>query len=229
MKTIESLPPLQTKYRKSYLTAVLTPYTATSKMEAIYDTWGRDVPGIKFFTHDSKETQQLHSEGMPVIQLNQLTITSSKWAHLVAVMEFVYQHYYDDYSWLLLSLDDIYVNGLGFHELVSRLSPESDVYLGYPVVPAEGDSVTYCKGQQGILLSRALLKKLVTNFHLCQEEAEVKWDQRLGHCIKSLVNLQCGENLEEVSVLTHVLTLVSIEFLSWSYDNSFISLSLSYR
>lgn len=205
MKIIESLSPLESKYRKPYLAIVMAAYTPASKLEAIYDTWGRDVPGIKFFTHDSNQNEQLHSEGMPIIQLSQLLIATSKWKHLVSIVEYVYDHFYDDYNWFIITPDSVYLNGQGLYELTSRISPEFDVYLGHPVMSdADEDlpKVTYCKGQLGIVISRTLLKKLATDLRHCPGERDVKWDIRLGQCISTLFNQKCGDHLEEVSTIS---------------------------
>ena len=185
-------------YRWPYLVVVVATNTPTNRIETIYDTWGRDVSAIKFYTGASEQTTQLHTEGVPVVQLHDLG-SSSEWTQISKILEHVYKNYFNEYNWFVLTLDDLYINGHGLQELLSRMDSETDVYIGHPMQFSwTNKPFTYCSSQLGIVLSRRLLYNLVTKIEQCKSFMS-SWDAELGQCIKSLISIECGHNMDEVS------------------------------
>lgn len=186
-------------YRLPYLVIVMATNSQVSKIETIYDTWGRDVTGIKFFVQLSDENRQLNSEGVPVVQLQDSSI-SSEWTIITTAIKHIYKNYYDKYNWFVFTLDNVYINGHGLRELLSGMDPEVNVYLGHPeMVSWRNKPFSYCSGQLGVILSRRLIRDIVLSLDRCKEYHGRKWDQALGHCVRRMGSIQCSHDKEEVS------------------------------
>ena len=190
-------------HKKLYLVILLSYGADSTKLETIYDTWGRNLVDLKFFV-SSSEHQDLQSDGMPIIQLP--GSFPSKWHYVESVLDYVYRQYSDQYNWFVLANHDVYLNTNALQDLFLSLNPTSNVYMGTPVVPVshqqddDGDEnkpFSYCHGQS-IILSQSVLSNLVLKSQSCvMNDEEIEWDHRTGKCIKKTMDLECGENVDE--------------------------------
>lgn len=166
------------------------PDRSTTRLEAVYDTWGRDAVDLKFFLNTKDELQ---SDGMPIVTVPR---SASKWDFIMSVLTYVSDHLVNEYSWFVMTSDDVYLNNNGLKELFLQLNPASNLYLGQPVAPVsheeKAQSFSYCNGDS-IILSQSVLTGIVKRNQLCVLEDEVEWDHRLSICAKRILNTQCGE------------------------------------
>lgn len=202
MKILNTIHNSHSSYRKPYLVAVMATNSPTSKIETIYDTWGRDVPDIKFFTGITEASQQLQHEGVPIVSLQKLSLSTSKLSHILAILEYMEEHYLNEFNWFVLASDKVYINGHGLDELLSHMNPESNTYLGHPVPLSEPymneKSSLYCMGQLSIVLSRSSLENSMSKFDQCHDLGK-NWDEQFGQCIKRILGIECATDMKEVS------------------------------
>lgn len=192
-------------HKKLYLVILLSYGADLTKLETIYDTWGRDLVDLKFFVSSSQD-QDLQSDGMPIIRLPGQSSFPSKWHYIESVLDYVYRQYSEQYNWFVLVNHDVYLSTKALQDLFLRLNPTSDVYMGTPVVPVshqqddDGDEnkpLSYCHGQS-VVLSQSVLSHLVLKSQSCvMNDEEIEWDHRVGKCLKKTMGLQCGEKVDE--------------------------------
>ena len=188
--------------QKNLIVAVVTTCFQKSDIESIYDTWGKEVSGIKFFMGTEKALSTLGLEGIPVVQLPQLSNRERMAMGIHEILKHLYNNDLNDYKWFVLVSDETYVNSIGLEELLNKLDPDSDVYLGLPsITTEEPKDIAYCIDGPGIILSRRTLRELVEKLNNCdpRNSSIIRWDAELGKCIKLLTGSNCANGATEVS------------------------------
>lgn len=188
----------QYSFRKLYLVSVMTFQPGRGSIEAIYDTWARDVANIKFFTSPTDTASQLNIEGIPIVQLPPLTDKGHD-NKAFQVLEYLHLYHLNDYEWFVLTPDDTYVNPQGLEELLSHLDPNTNTYIGHPVTSSK--EASFCLAGPGIVLSRAAVENLVPKLDRCKTNTSNSnnWDEELGRCLGNQLKIQCAREASEVS------------------------------
>ena len=189
------------QFRKAFVTAVTTSHGHKARIETIYDTWGQDVDGVLFFMGTEEKVDNLGLEGIPVVQLPELSDHKDETRGTYEVLKYLYEHELNSYHWFVLVSDEVYINALGLEELLNRMDSESNIYMGYPSTNDFND-ITYCAEGPGVILSRAALQELVQKLDQCKDEGN-NWDIELGICVNNILNAKCANGAAEVRVLSN--------------------------
>ena len=188
----------QYSFRKPYLVAIMTSQPDKGYVEAIYDTWARDIADIKFFMSPTDAASQLNVEGVPIIQLPPPT-SKSHYNKAFQVLEYLHLYHLNDYNWFVLAPDQVYMDPQGLEELLSHLDPNVNTYIGHPTTADDiQDTYTYCLGTTGLILSQATVDNLIPELDRCRTDTGDHWDKELGHCLGNQLNTLCAREASEV-------------------------------
>ena len=148
-----------------------------TRAQAVYDTWTQDISegGVVFFVGEDCEIAANLSH-LPIIRLQ--GIPDRVYPPLkkaFAVMQYMYDHFIDQYNWFIRADDDMYVRGDLLMELLKKMSPYERVYLGRAGVGKDNDlgrlhllpHERYCMGGPGVVFSNAAMRAIGPHLNNC--------------------------------------------------------------
>jgi chondroitin sulfate synthase len=211
-------PHLRQEYRlrRTVFAGVLSSqmYLAT-RARAMYETWGSDVSMLVFFVGEDCVVPPELSH-LPVIKLS--GVPDAVYPPLkkaFAVMQYMYDHYVDDYDWFIRADDDLYLRGRKLADLLHTMDAGDMISLGRAGVGRSNDMdrlkllkhERYCMGGPGMIFSRGLMAALGPYLNLClqallyhdRKEPDFPWnddDVEIGRCISRELDVQCSTSLE---------------------------------
>ena len=167
--------------RKTVFVGVLSSqmYLPT-RAKVMYDTWASQVSMLVFFVGEDCVVPPELSH-LPVIKLR--AIPDNVYPPLkkaFAVMQYMYDHFVNDYDWFIRADDDVYMRGEKLMELLNSMDPTEVISLGRAGVGKEEDMERlqllkherYCMGGPGMIFSRALMAALGPYLNLCLQASE---------------------------------------------------------
>ena len=179
-----------------YVGVITTADFLKTRVVNINSTWGHKAPKVEYFASGGQGKQAL-----PVISLPGVDDTYPPQKKVYRMMRYIHDHYIDRYNWFMRADDDVYIRVPKLLEFLSKLDPSEDLYIGSPGMgkPEDLDRIKlhpnerYCMGGPGVIISRALLIKLVPHLEDCLQNVVMSWneDLELGRCISRKLNVQC--------------------------------------
>ena len=146
-----------------------------TRAQAVYETWAQDIGEVVFFVgEDCKISANLSH--LPIIKLK--GIPDHVYPPLkkaFAVMQYMYDHFIDQYNWFIRADDDMYVRGELLMDLLKKMSPYDRVYLGRAGIGKEDDldrlhllpHERYCMGGPGVVFSNAAMRAVGPHLSQC--------------------------------------------------------------
>ncbi|KAG1709139.1 Chondroitin sulfate synthase 1 [Nymphon striatum] len=180
-----------------------------SRAAAVYDTWGKTVPGrIAFFTGQNSKT----NSNIPIVPLEGVDDVYPPQKKSFLMLKYMHDHFLDDYEWFMRSDDDLYVRtdllanflrsirndkvqfigqaGLGSNESMEELGLES--------------KDNFCMGGPGMVFSKLTLKKVVPHIKEClQNLYTTHEDVEIGRCIRRFSNVTCTWSYQMQELFYH--------------------------
>ena len=148
-----------------------------TRAQGVYETWAQDITEGKvvFFVGEDCEISANLSH-LSIIKL--IGIPDNVYPPLkkaFAVMQYMYDHFINDYNWFIRADDDMYVRGELLTELLKKMSPYERVYLGRAGVGKDGDldrlhllpHERYCMGGPGVVFSNAAMRAVGPHLNDC--------------------------------------------------------------
>lgn len=182
------------KRRKTVFVGVLSSqmYLAT-RAKAIHDTWASDVSMMVFFVgEDCIIPPELTH--LPIIKLIGVPDgVYPPFKKAFAVMQYMYDHFLDDYDWFIRADDDMYVRGRKLIDLLNTFNPNDMISLGRAGEGKDEDMdrlqllkhERYCMGGPGMIFSQGLMEALGPYINLCVEASESVW----GRCSTQFISV----------------------------------------
>ena len=170
---------------------------------AVNQTWGAEAPKLTFFSSAGSE-----SHGLPVVSLPGVDDTYPPQKKVYRMLKYMHDHFIDQYNWFMRADDDIYVRMEPLLHFLSKLDHAKELYVGQPGAGRPDDLKRvqlqphehYCMGGPGVLLSRALLRRLGPHLDDCLQHVVLSWNEDLevGRCISRRLGVQCTWNYEVI-------------------------------
>jgi chondroitin sulfate synthase len=179
-----------------------------SRAKAVYDTWGRKVPGkVMFFSSEDS-----YSEDVPLVALPGVDDTYPPQKKSFMMLKHMYDHYIDQYEWFLRADDDVYVRTDRLEELLRAVDSKKPWFIGqtgrgnteeFGMLSLESDE-NFCMGGPGVIFSRETLKRMapyvdecLANLYTTHEDVE------LGRCVRRFAGISCTWSYEMQVILYH--------------------------
>ena len=205
------------RVRKRLFVAVITAekYLPT-RARAVYDTWGSSVTRISFFVGADCNTSHPTIQDLPIVKLPGIPDNVyPPQKKVFAVLQYIHNHYIDDFQWFMRADDDVYVRGEKLEELLGTLNFNDMIYLGLAGMGKAEDihrlglrpHERYCMGGPGVIFSSGTLRELAPYLQHClsavnhhnEENPDNPWyneDVELGRCVSRCLNIQCSTSAE---------------------------------
>lgn len=146
-----------------------------TRAQTVYDTWAQDINRVVFFVGEDCKISANISH-LPIIKLK--GIPDHVYPPLkkaFAVMQYMYDHFINQYNWFIRADDDMYVRGELLLDLLKKMSPYERVYLGRAGVGKSDDldrlhllpHERYCMGGPGVVFSNAALRAVGPYLNEC--------------------------------------------------------------
>ena len=131
------------------------------RAKTLYETWGKEVDNLFFYVGEDCVVPD-HLSHLPIVKLK--GISDREYPPLrkaFAVLQYMYDHHLEEYNWFVRADDDMYVRTKKLTDLLRRLNPYENIYLGRAgtgrkehvrdlrLLPHE----KFCMGGPGIFLS----------------------------------------------------------------------------
>ena len=186
--------------RKLVLVGVVTAQKyLDTRATAVYNTWGKQMADIIFFSEQPNSTQHVN---FPVVTLEGVDdLTYPPQRKVFKMLQYMYSKYINQFDFFLRVDDDMYVKKEQLYELLLATNPAQDIYMGSPGFGKPEDRKRlkledhehYCMGGPGVVFSRALLRKLGPQVDDCLKNVVVSYneDVEVGRCISHKLQVQC--------------------------------------
>lgn len=147
---------------------------------AINNTWGRGLSDLYYFSaHSGNSDIQLPIITLPGVN-DSVYPPQRKVYHM---LKYMHDHFIEEYDFFMRSDDDVYVKTDLLHELLSRVNPAQDIYMGCPGFgkPSDRSRIQleeeehYCMGGPGVIFSRSALRRLAPHLDKCLKVSSILW------------------------------------------------------
>uniref|UniRef100_A0A8R1Y0N2 Glycoprotein-N-acetylgalactosamine 3-beta-galactosyltransferase 1 n=3 Tax=Onchocerca TaxID=6281 RepID=A0A8R1Y0N2_ONCVO len=132
---------------------------------------------------------------LPSINLNISEGRDHLWAKTKAAFKYLHDFYIDDYDWFMKADDDTYVIVENLRFMLLAHDPNEPVWFGCKFKPFTKQG--YMSGGAGYVLSRAALKKFVTEAlpdpNKCRKSESGAEDAEIGKCLEK-VGVKAGDS-----------------------------------
>lgn len=168
-----------------------------TRAKAVYDTWGKNVPGKLTFFSSGEAGRRL---GLRVVSLPDVDDTYPPLKKSLMMIKYMHDVHLDEYQWFMRADDDVYVRTDKLVAFLQSLNSSDDIHLGHAGTGAKdeigmlslnpGDN--YCMGGPGVIMSRSVIKKVAPHLEHCLQTAPtLHEDIELGRCIQQYTGVPC--------------------------------------
>ncbi|KAK6631475.1 hypothetical protein RUM44_006002 [Polyplax serrata] len=179
---------------------------------AVYETWGRELPGkIAFF---SSETSTLpnHRKDLPLVRLRHVDDSYPPQKKSFMMLQYIWENYGDRFEWFIRADDDVYMRPDKLEAFLRSLDSRKPLFIGqagrgnqeeFGLLSLEYDE-NFCMGGPGIIMSRETLKRVAPHIRYCLKNLYTTHeDVELGRCVRKFADVSCTWSYEMQTILYH--------------------------
>ena len=172
-------------------------------------TWGRTVSHLEIFVNENTVALTVPPEVTVTKLYDGLQNDHPMTGELLQILKYIYNYRLNESKWFLLASEKVYVNYYAFSDLLQSISSHV-VYTGSPTKTLS-ETMTYCSGDAGVLISQLALVNLISKYEECEKWAQLySWDKGLGKCIETTSGCHCSSKVAEVSGNDHNYLFASV-------------------
>lgn len=183
-----------------------------TRAKAVYETWGRELPGrIAFFSSESSTVPD-NCPDLPLVPLPRVDDTYPPQKKSFMMLQYMWNNFGDRFEWFLRADDDVYVRTDRLETLLRSVDSRRAMYIGqagrgnseeFGLLSLEYDE-NFCMGGPGVVLSRETLRRIVPHIKYCLRHLYTTHeDVELGRCVKKYAGIPCTWSYE-VIILSRV-------------------------
>ncbi|KAH0954878.1 hypothetical protein HN011_010547 [Eciton burchellii] len=183
-----------------------------TRAKAVYETWGRELPGrIAFFSSESSTVPE-NCPDLPLVPLPRVDDTYPPQKKSFMMLQYMWSNFGDRFEWFLRADDDVYVRTDRLERLLRSVDSRRAMYIGqagrgnseeFGLLSLEYDE-NFCMGGPGVILSRETLRRIVPHIKYCLRHLYTTHeDVELGRCVKKYAGIPCTWSYEMQSILYH--------------------------
>lgn len=178
------------------------------RAKAVYDTWGKDVPGhIAFFSSEGSS-----SDYLPVVGLKNVDDRYPPQKKSFMMLYYIYEHFIDKFEWFIRADDDVYMDTTKLERFLRSIDSSKPQFIGqagkgnteeFGLLSLEFDE-NFCMGGPGVILSRETLRRVAPHIPACLKNLySTHEDVEIGRCVQKFAGIPCTWNYEMQYILRH--------------------------
>ena len=181
-----------------------------SRAKAVYETWGKTLPGkIEFFSSSTSRHPSL-----PLVSLKGVDDSYPPQKKSMMMFRYIYENYIDKFQWFMRSDDDVFIRTDKLAKLLHSLNSSQDVFLGQAGTGkkeergmlALGVGDNFCMGGPGMIMRRSVLKKMAPHVEYCLQHLLTSHeDVEIGRCVKKFAGISCTWAFEVIFNLVKII------------------------
>ncbi|XP_001807794.1 chondroitin sulfate synthase 1 isoform X2 [Tribolium castaneum] len=179
-----------------------------SRARAVYDTWGRKVPGrIIFFSSEGST-----SAHVPLVALPHVDDAYPPQKKSFHMLKYLHDHFVDEFEWFVRADDDVFVKTEQLEALLRSVDSRKAWFIGQTgrgnteelgMLSLESDE-NFCMGGPGVIFSRETLKRVAPHVEECLGRLYTTHeDVELGRCVRRFAGISCTWSYEMQVILYH--------------------------
>lgn len=183
-----------------------------TRAKAVYETWGRELPGkIAFFSSESSTVPE-NCPDLPLVPLPRVDDTYPPQKKSFMMLQYMWNNFGDRFEWFLRADDDVYVRTDRLETLLRSVDSRRAMYIGqagrgnseeFGLLSLEYDE-NFCMGGPGVVLSRETLRRIVPHIKYCLRHLYTTHeDVELGRCVKKYAGIPCTWSYEVIFFRNH--------------------------
>ena len=180
-----------------------------TRANAVYETWGRRVPGkLSFFSRSgSSSLYQL-----PLVSLPGVDDSYPPQKKSFMMLKFMHDNYLNRFEWFMRVDDDVYIKPERIEPFLRSLNSSVPQFIGqaglgnkdeFGLLSLDYDE-NFCMGGPGIVMSRETLRLIVPHISYCLKNLySTHEDVEIGRCVKKFANISCTWSYEMQHIFHH--------------------------
>lgn len=179
-----------------------------TRAKAIYETWGKSVPGkIAFFSSENSYTQ----EDIPLVKLNGVDDAYPPQKKSFLMLKYMYDNHLHDYEYFMRADDDVYVRTERLEKFLKSINSSKLYYIGQAGRgnPDEFGRLSlnheenFCMGGPGMIFSRGTLEKVAPHLRNCLKNLKsYHEDVEIGRCVQKYAQIPCTWSYEVSRIMS---------------------------
>jgi chondroitin sulfate synthase len=176
-----------------------------TRAKAVYESWGREVPGqIGFFSSEASRPP-LECPELPMIALPRVDDSYPPQKKSFLMLQHMWTRYGERFEWFLRADDDLYVRMDRLEHLLRSVDSRRPEYIGqagrgnsreFGRLSLEYDE-NFCMGGPGVIMSRETLRRMVPHIKHCLSNLYTAHeDVELGRCVRKFAGVSCTWSYE---------------------------------
>ncbi|XP_037937299.1 chondroitin sulfate synthase 1 [Teleopsis dalmanni] len=178
------------------------------RAKAVYDTWGKEVPGrIAFFSSEGTTSKEL-----PVIALKNVDDRYPPQKKSFMMLYYMYEHFIDRFEWFVRADDDVYIEPDKLETFLRSIDSSKPQFIGqagqgnskeFGLLSLEFDE-NFCMGGPGVIMSSETLRRMAPHIPTCLKNLySTHEDVEVGRCVQKFAGIPCTWNYEMQYILRH--------------------------
>lgn len=172
---------------------------------AVYETWGKEIPGSIAFFSSASSTLSANSSYLPLVRLKNVDDSYPPQKKSFMMLQYMWEHFGNEYEWFLRADDDVYIRSNKIEGFLRSINSSKPHFIGqagrgnqeeFGLLSLEYDE-NFCMGGPGIILSRETLKRVAPHVKYClQNLYSTHEDVELGRCVQKFARIPCTWSYE---------------------------------
>lgn len=183
-----------------------------NRAKAVYETWGKEVPGKIAFFASEFSTVPDNCPDLPLVSLPTVDDSYPPQKKSFLMLQYMWNNFGEKFEWFLRADDDVYVRTDRLEKFLRSVDSRRAMYIGqagrgnseeFGLLSLEYDE-NFCMGGPGVIISRETLKRIVPHIKYCLKNLYTTHeDVELGRCVKKYAGIPCTWSYEMQSILYH--------------------------
>ena len=176
-----------------------------NRAKAVYETWGKEVPGKIAFFASEFSTLPENCPDLPLVPLPRVDDSYPPQKKSFLMLQYMWNNFGEKYEWFLRADDDVYVRTDKLEKLLRSVDSRKAMYIGqagrgnseeFGLLSLEYDE-NFCMGGPGVIISRETLRRIVPHIRYCLKNLYTTHeDVELGRCVKKYAGIPCTWSYE---------------------------------
>ncbi|XP_044756530.1 chondroitin sulfate synthase 1 isoform X2 [Coccinella septempunctata] len=179
-----------------------------TRAKAVYNTWGREVPGdIMFYSSEGSRSLDI-----PLIALKDVDDSYPPQKKSLMMLKHMHDNYINKYEWFMRADDDVYVRPDRLEELLRSVDSRKTWFIGqtgrgnseeFGLLSLDSDE-NFCMGGPGVIFSRETLKRVAPFVEDCLRHLYTTHeDVELGRCVRRFAGVSCTWSYQMQVIFYH--------------------------